>query len=532
LSEIWNKNKGKDLNKSGSNDKDINFHVVFEKNPSWEKVMEENIRTLVFYNIFMTPQEKKIKLKLKEQILSNLFDKNKSCPNYFNLINLSTMATSLLILKSLLTEAEVGTSLFYNKENIAHSIKYLTPSSTIFKVLSEFLRFLNPLSPEAEILSPLLLQLLSHLTTSSEPKADQEEKEEEKHLDMKEEKEEDEVDSSQEMMIDEQPEEDMEGQEDEEGEEDEGEGEDDEEIDPFIEEIATQSEELSLDDMIENLEYDEQEGDESDEDDDDVERSMGDEEMEMDEIDSDEASEMLHQMEEADVIGIIEEQDDPMDMESQQDGNEEDIIEDDQPEEGFNVIDIDQPIPHFNMRRRQLVNIGEEDDFELESNNLGFQQLLDMLHYRGGGRAGNPFRNDHRDPLERIGLAGIRGQIRRVDQRVAQRRAAGLETLYQLDYSGRRENDNDFWESNVNLNEFGNNRNRSQRHNEDNIRDPFSNLIARDIQQIRNDLQGIRGDLDDLRERINDRALFGGRGRAGEKEEPRKTNTNPFDIIK
>lgn len=508
----------------------------------------------------MTPQEKKVKLESKKHLISGLLEKTQKIATSNTLKSVINLATSLILLRKLLSESESGSPLYYNKDNVCHTIKELKVNNKLFKILGDMMKTITPLSAEAEVLDPLLLPLVERMTLSGENKQALEEEKNLEASDPEEDKHDGEgEDSNEDMLIDDshivevdiEIEGDDEGEDVEDDEDDEGE-EDEEPIEPFVEEIATQSEELSLDDMIENLEYDLEEGDESEMDDDEDEHNLhhedhhsGDEpmddvdeiEIEAHELDSDEASEMIDQIEDAAVMGFIEEHDDGDDFDSQDDGNPEEVDDGDEPD-AFNVIEIEEhPDGHggHNHPRRHMMefqNFDDEDGIELESNDVGFHQLINMLHGRGRLRGANIMGEANRiggaNFMRNRNVADNRRRAFRNDQ------SRGLDSLYQLPGQQRGDIDNEFWESNINANPVSNNRNRANRLQDipSGGRDPWSNFLSRDLQRIRDDLYEIRERIGDRNFGLNRRDRDRERDRERDAEKDNRLAKNPFEILR
>lgn len=136
------------------------YRVSWEKNLDWESTIVENMRTLIDFNIFMNPQEKKIKLEIKKHLIAALIEKTSKVSWPLTLRDVTILSTNLILLRKLLTVSEPSHPLCYNKENVCHTIKELKSSNKIFRIVSELMRCINPLSPESEIVDPLLIPLI------------------------------------------------------------------------------------------------------------------------------------------------------------------------------------------------------------------------------------------------------------------------------------------------------------------------------------------------------------------------------------
>jgi hypothetical protein len=301
--------------------------------------------------------------------------------------------------------------------------------------------------------------------------------------------------------------------------------EDENSVEPFIEENATESENLSLDDMIEELEYGEEEDDESESDDgqDDDNSEIieeADQVMEVEDVNSEEADEIEDDLNELEME--LADQDD--DLESPADEH------DHEPIDGFNVIEIDDPGELMDNMREFRANMGyedmdieedEEDVIEGEGDDLGFNQLMNILHRRGHDRPPMFFRGNNRE-------GGVFRQApNRARRDPAEVRNLGLDSIYQVVNQAQSNSDVDFWENNMNVNVPAvnrNNNNRPVRSVEDPFGGEFGNLLARDLQRLRED-------LDDIRDRIGDRN-FGNRRNREEVKEAIRTMTNPFEVLR
>mmetsp|Transcript_1347 Transcript_1347/g.1482 ORF Transcript_1347/g.1482 Transcript_1347/m.1482 type:complete len:500 (-) Transcript_1347:231-1730(-) len=487
------------------------------------------MRTLVGFNIFTTPQEKKIKLEIKRHTISGLIEKLSKNSTTVNLRSIVALCTSLILLRKLLSTDDNIQTLFYNKENVAHTIKELKADNKIFKALAELMKSTNPLSPEAEVINPLLVPLIERMTFAEDAKADPDDgqplleddeasesasrQEEDMNID------EDSPAIEIEIEIDGEPP----AAEDEE-DEDEPEGEDDNSAaEPFVEDNATESENLSLDDMIQELEYAEgdeesESGSDEDQDNSDEDDEMeGDQEAEDDEdaliedqnVDSDEASELVEEAHRAALMGLIEDQDDEGidELESLPVQNDD--------RDGFdvlNVIEIEENDDRPNiLPRGNVLDFNQFDDGDISD--VRFHHLLNMIHRRDRDRAPLFFEriNRARPDGNNMNFYNAAGRPRRANDAESRR---GLEALY----ADAGYNDNEFWDTNIIANPT-NNRNRASRMQDDpfSYRDSFTNFLQRDI--------------NDLRERIEEGAL-GMRGRARDNKDSAKAPTSPFEVLR
>ena len=172
-----------------------------------------------------------------------------------------------------------------------------------------------------------------------------------------------------------------------EDEEDEDEGDDDDEdnqIEPFVEDNATESDAMSLDDMI--IQYGEEEDDESeseqDDDDDPVSIDIDpDQPMQQDEdddqdddMDSEMASDVINQVNDGAVIDFMDDgEGDADELESPADEHHGHDAPD-----AFNVIEIDDNMNQYEVRANMLGEVfddedemDEEDGMEPDGNDLG-----------------------------------------------------------------------------------------------------------------------------------------------------------------
>lgn len=187
--------------------------------------------------------------------------------------SVTALCTSLILVRKLLSADDSTQALLYNKANAVSTIRDLKADGRVFKALADLMKTLNPLAVEGNIIHPLLVPLLERMTFPEECKKDAECDAE--NLLGEEAEESEEVAGEGEGMSDgdDGPAIEIEIEIDaedphEEAEEDESEGEGDSEEsadEPFVEENATESDNLSLDDMIEELEYGEGDDDGSDE---------------------------------------------------------------------------------------------------------------------------------------------------------------------------------------------------------------------------------------------------------------------------
>lgn len=66
LEEIWKQCDFKDTKLDPTvREGDKLYRVAFERSVDWESTIVRSMRTLVGFNVFMSPQEKKIKLEIK-----------------------------------------------------------------------------------------------------------------------------------------------------------------------------------------------------------------------------------------------------------------------------------------------------------------------------------------------------------------------------------------------------------------------------------------------------------------------------------
>jgi hypothetical protein len=106
LEEFWKRSHMKDTKIATEEDNDTNNYIVtWDRNVEWESIILENVKTLIEINIFMSPQEKKLKLDIKKYLISGLIDKTlKLSP--FGLKNVVALCTSLILLPKLLTTCD------------------------------------------------------------------------------------------------------------------------------------------------------------------------------------------------------------------------------------------------------------------------------------------------------------------------------------------------------------------------------------------------------------------------------------------
>lgn len=332
---------------------------------------------------------------------------------------------------------------------------------------------------------------------------------------------------------------DNDGQEEDEEDEDEGDDDDeDNQIEPFVEDNATESDAMSLDDMI--IQYGEEEDDESeseqDDDDDPVSIDIDpDQPMQQDEdddqdddMDSEMASDVINQVNDGAVIDFMDDgEGDADELESPADEHHGHDAPD-----AFNVIEIDDNMNQYEVRANMLGEVfddedemDEEDGMEPDGNDLGgFQHIMNLLNRNELGR---PPINFLRGRDGNAGLVMGAGGARRNRRNEPIDPRRGLDSLYVGVNQERNENENELWDVQPNANLALNNRNRQNRVQEEILgsRERFQ-YLARDFERLRVDLQ-------EIRDRISDRN-YGMRGRARENErnEERIPTTNPFEVIR
>ena len=175
LEEIWKQCDFKDTKLDPTvREGDKLYRVAFERNTDWEWTIVESMRTLVGFNIFMNPQEKKIKLEIKKYVISGLIDKLNNNSGPATLKSVTALWTSLILVRKLLSVDENTQILMYNKENVMNTIKDLKADGKVFKALADLMKTLNPLSVEAQIINPLLVPLLERMTFSEDSKKESE----------------------------------------------------------------------------------------------------------------------------------------------------------------------------------------------------------------------------------------------------------------------------------------------------------------------------------------------------------------------
>ena len=85
--DFWSK----DFKPSG-----IKYRVRWSRNSDWENMIVENMRTLIDFNCFMSPGEKKIKIEIKRRIIQAVCDKASNSVQASNLKMINSLATSLI----------------------------------------------------------------------------------------------------------------------------------------------------------------------------------------------------------------------------------------------------------------------------------------------------------------------------------------------------------------------------------------------------------------------------------------------------
>ena len=537
LEEKWHISQIKDTKPDPNSNQDNKYFAVrWDRNMDWEAIIVDNMRTLIDYNVFMSPQEKKVKLDIKKHLINGLLEKTLKLVGPSNLRDLVSLCTSLIMLKKLLSPSDYMQPLYYNDENVLHTIKELKTNNQIFKILSDLMKTINPISSEAEILDDILLPLIQKCTMvqidfSSKKSPLQANQPQHNPINQPEIVED--LEDLEDIDIDiEEDNDDDDQNNDLEDEEDEEEQEDEDQPEPYVEENATHSDNLSLDDMIEELEYG-QEGDNESEinqnqDNDLEDESEGDDEIMHDEQrhdymdnDIDIASEADFEPMDADLVNNH----NPLIARIPNEDNESDAYDyphdrhDAHDEAAFNMIDMDEnPFEdRINLEGRRMGHhrhhLDAHDDIEHELGEMGFYEFVNFLRRRDRDRpyGANPFIRNHRRGYD-INFGHREG---RISSRVAR---TNLESLFSID---RNNNDEDFWNANIVNHPVVVNRNRSQRSSDDfdDPRDALNGIIARDINDIHNRIS-------------NNPFMNRARQRERDPNSQPKTSNNPFDIIK
>ena len=165
LEEKWHISQIKDTNNDPNSIKDNKYFTVkWDRSMDWEAIIIDNMRTLIDYNVFMSPQEKKVKLDIKKHLINGLLEKTIKLAGPNNLRDIVSLCTSLIMLKKLLSPSDFMQPLYYNEENVLHTIKELKTNNQIFKILSDLMKSINPISTEAEILDDILVPLIQKMT--------------------------------------------------------------------------------------------------------------------------------------------------------------------------------------------------------------------------------------------------------------------------------------------------------------------------------------------------------------------------------
>ena len=520
--EAWTQYDSKDQKfELKPEDNQTKYRVKWTRNPAWESTIVENMRTLIEFNVFMTPQEKKIKSEIKKHFINALLDKAAKCTSLCNLKMASSLSSSLVLLRKLLFFDQSKEPLMYNKENVGQTITKLKSSNKIFKILSELLKSSHPLSAASDIINPLLIPLVDRMTFSYDLK-----KEFEKPIavDMEQEKpffEEnaEEVHEDPENIedygflgLDEQ----SSNNDEPEQEEEEDEEEENNEPEPYVEENDTESENVSLDDLIEELKYEGEEDSESDEeeDDDDDEEENDDRERNRDEIMEDQSNS----------------NDQNEDVDSEEDEEENDALQ----EFNENAVEIEVDHRHdigdimgrnpifgidndagnefemelFDMSNEEMLDhlrgirrnrlgahdSNEDDDDEIidvgEQDFGSFRQLMGLLGRREGNQRRNPFMRNEGHLRRQIRGPGLHygnhgGRQRRPEGEV-RRRGQGLESLFQIINQDQRDNEGSFWAPQIDQDIEPDNRNRNDRRLELLMEQRYNNNpMGREIDRIR-----------------------------------------------
>jgi len=508
--EVWTQYDSKDLKvELKPEDNQTKFRVKWERKQEWENIIVESMRTLIDFNIFMTPQEKKIKLDIKKYFINAILDKASKSSSLTNLKMISSLASSLILLRKLLFIDDEKSPLVYNKENVCHTISKLKSNSRIFKILGELLKNIHPLSSAADILSPLLIPLIDRMTFSEEFKKDLDkpiiiEMEQDLPVANPEVVEiqnySDEGQDYDFLGLDEQ----SSNNEVAEQEEEEEEEEEHQENEPFVEENDTESENVSLDDLIEELKYEGENDSESENEDDEDEGRNRDEIMEnrsssdVEDVDSEED-------EEEDIQGL---NDDVVEIEVDQVQDIEEIfggepaLEDNDIANEFEMELFDmsnaEMLDHLRGMRRNRTGLvesnDEEDDdevIEVDEQDFGsFRQLMNIINRREGNNRINPFlgHGGHlgrqmRGPGYYLNGHGGRNRRHEVEGR---RQGQGLESLYQIIDQNQNENELSIWTAPVVPEREDDNRNRNDRRLDLLLNTRFDeNHIGRDLERLR-----------------------------------------------
>jgi len=92
LEEIWKKSNIKGVkNDPKTENNEPSYRVSWDKNIEWENIIVNNMRTFIDYNVYMSHQEKKVKLELKRQFISALLEKLNKISNHSSLKSVAVL---------------------------------------------------------------------------------------------------------------------------------------------------------------------------------------------------------------------------------------------------------------------------------------------------------------------------------------------------------------------------------------------------------------------------------------------------------